>query len=186
MASERQIVANRRNARKSTGPRSFSGKQRAGQNSRRHGLSAPIALGTQFAEQLNRLAHKIAGDSRSEITHECARAIAQAELELARIRRAKVAIIQRVLVLGAVDVPKRFASIRDEIRFMKAILGNKMPDLPEFVDPVTTMPWQEPDRTAEAIRRALPELACLDRYERRAVSSRDRAVRTFLRLREEF
>jgi hypothetical protein len=32
MASERQIAANRRNARKSTGPRSGAGKKRASRN----------------------------------------------------------------------------------------------------------------------------------------------------------
>ena len=38
------------------------------------------------------------------------------------------------------------------------------------------MPSQEPDRSAEAMRRALPELLKLDRYERRASAMRDRAV----------
>jgi hypothetical protein len=42
MASERQIAANRQNARKSTGPRSASGKKRASWNAYRHGLSKPI------------------------------------------------------------------------------------------------------------------------------------------------
>ena len=44
----------------------------------------------------------------------------------------------------------------------------------ELPDP---MPLQEPERSAEAIRRSLPELLKLDRYERRATSRRDRAVR---------
>ena len=33
-------------------------------------------------------------------------------------------------------------------------------------------------RTAEAVRRALPELVRLNRYERRAAARRDRAIRT--------
>jgi hypothetical protein len=38
---------------------------------------------------------------------------------------------------------------------------------------------EEPARTAEAARRALPELARLNRYERRAAARRDdRAIRT--------
>jgi hypothetical protein len=44
-------------------------------------------------------------------------------------------------------------------------------------------PPQEPDRSAEALRRALPELLKLDRYERRALSRRDRAVQRFINLR---
>ena len=50
------------------------------------------------------------------------------------------------------------------------------PRIPEPVDPVSTMPNKEPERTAEAIRRALPELRKLDRYESRAVARRDRAI----------
>jgi hypothetical protein len=38
------------------------------------------------------------------------------------------------------------------------------------------MPSSEPDRTAEAIRRALPELLKLDRYERSAAARRDKAA----------
>jgi hypothetical protein len=39
------------------------------------------------------------------------------------------------------------------------------------------MPAEEPARTTEAARRALPELVRLNRYERRAVARRDRAIR---------
>src|SRR5262249_7235597 len=39
-----------------------------------------------------------------------------------------------------------------------------------------TMPSQEPDRSAEAFRRVLPELRKLERYERRSAARRDRAA----------
>ncbi|WP_406857189.1 hypothetical protein ABEG18_06040 [Alsobacter sp. KACC 23698] len=42
MTSERQIAANRRNAQKSTGPRSAAGKMRSRLNARRHGLTAVL------------------------------------------------------------------------------------------------------------------------------------------------
>jgi len=45
------------------------------------------------------------------------------------------------------------------------------------------MPDEGPDRTAEAIRRALPQLLKIDRYERRAAARRDRAVRQLCRSR---
>ena len=63
MATERQIAANRCNARKSTGPRSRAGKSRASRNAYRHGLSRSIGTDTVFAEQLETLAREIAGDS---------------------------------------------------------------------------------------------------------------------------
>jgi hypothetical protein len=51
MASERQIAANRRNASKSAGPRSQSGKSRASRNAYRHGLSR-TSTNTAFAKQV--------------------------------------------------------------------------------------------------------------------------------------
>jgi hypothetical protein len=44
-------------------------------------------------------------------------------------------------------------------------------------------PAQEPERTVEAVRRALPELLKLDRYETRVVSRRDRAIREIAKIR---
>jgi len=52
-----------------------------------------------------------------------------------------------------------------------------MPSPPQAADPLATMPTQEPERSAEAIRRELPELTKLNRYETRAVARRDKAIR---------
>jgi hypothetical protein len=57
------------------------------------------------------------------------------------------------------------------------------PRIPEPIDPLSTMPMQEPERTAEAVRRALPELIKLSRYEARAVCRRDRAIREIVKIR---
>ena len=83
MASERQIAANRRNARNSTGPRSTSGRKRASQNAFRHGLTKPISS-AEFARAVETLARQIAGDSEDKIAIELAHDAAEAELELAR------------------------------------------------------------------------------------------------------
>src|SRR5262245_13693746 len=57
MASERQIAANRRNAARSTGPRTASGKVRSSKNALRHGFAAfggqsPMAEGNLDLEAL--------------------------------------------------------------------------------------------------------------------------------------
>ena len=56
MASDRQIAANRRNARKSTGPRSGAGRKRASRNAYRHGLTLSIVSIKEYAKQLETLA----------------------------------------------------------------------------------------------------------------------------------
>ena len=47
-------------------------------------------------------------------------------------------------------------------------------------DPLPAMPTEEPARTTEAVRRALPDLLRLNRYERRAAARRDRAIRRLM------
>jgi hypothetical protein len=173
MASERQIAANRRNARKSTGPRSGAGRKRASRNAYRHGLTLSITSTAAFAKQLDKLAHKIAGNTDDAITLDRARAIAQAELDLARVRRAKVALIERASAFGELDPPQ--LTVTQMIRVLNAFDRGRF-IVPKPSDSSATMPSQEPGRSAEAIRRVLPELLKLDRYERRAAARRDRAA----------
>jgi hypothetical protein len=175
MASERQIAANRRNARKSTGPRSGAGKNRSSRNTYRHGLTLSITSAAAFAKQLDKLARKIAGNTNDAITLERAREIAQAELELARVRRAKIALIERARAFGELDPRHEFRTVTQIKRFFNALDRGRL-ILPKPSDSSAAMPSQEPDRSAEAVSRVLPELRKLDRYERRAAAQRERAV----------
>jgi hypothetical protein len=183
MASERQIEANRRNARNSTGPRSTSGKKRASGYAFRHGLTKPISS-ADFEREVEKLARQIAGAAEDRVTLELARDAAAAELELARVRRVKAALIDRVAAFGRFDVPKCFASPKDEAAWiLQHYFGATLwKGRPKFaVDPLPAMPPQEPQRTAEAVRRALPYLRGLSRYESRASVRRDRAIRAIAR-----
>jgi hypothetical protein len=80
MANERQIAANRRKAKKSTGPQTDGGKKRAGRNAFRHGLAARMSLSDTVANQLEELARSIAANTESPIKLACARAAAEALL----------------------------------------------------------------------------------------------------------
>jgi len=173
MASERQIAANRCNARKSTGPRSGPGRKRASRNAYRHGLTLSITSTAAFAKQLDTLVRRIAGNIDDAIPLERARAIAQAELDLARVRRAKVALIERASAFGEFDPPQ--LTVAQLIRIANAFDRGKLTIVPKAIDASATMPSQ-PNRSAEAVRRVLPELRNLDRYERRAAARRDRAI----------
>jgi hypothetical protein len=182
VASERQIAANRRNAGKSTGPRSGAGKTRASRNARRHGLSLNQSSAA-FAKQVENLARKIAGRSTDAITLEHARVAAEAELELGRVRRVRLALIERTSSLGSLEAPTHFPSADQEVRWLIAIdiwmteKKGRRPRWPILYDPSATMPTKESHRGSEAVRRILPDLIKLDRYESRAVSRRDKAIR---------
>jgi hypothetical protein len=178
MASERQIKANRRNAGNSTGPRSASGKKRAGRNAFRHGLSSSTVSSAGIAKRVDKLARKIAGGAKSELVLQHAYDAAKAEFELERVRKVRIMLIERVLALGAVEPPIPFGSLMKSLRHLKLVLAGKA-TLP--IDALATMPSVEPARSAEALRRALPDLIKLDRYERRAVSRRDRAISQIIR-----
>jgi hypothetical protein len=184
MASERQIAANRRNARKSTGPRSGAGKKRASRNACRHGLTLSITSTAASAKQLDNLVRKIAGDTEDAIIFERARDVAQAELDLARVRQAKVALIERASAFGALDPPRVSSSVTRTIRLLNRLNRGRF-ILPKPIDSSATMPPHEPERSAEAVRRVLRELRKLDRYERRAAARRDRAV-LYLSMKEKF
>src|SRR5262249_58188438 len=95
----------RRNARKSTGPRSAAGKKRAGRNAYRHGLTLSITSSAAVAKQLDRHVRKIAGDTDDPIILERAREIARAELDLARVRQAKAALIERASAVRQLHSP---------------------------------------------------------------------------------
>jgi len=184
MASERQFAANRRNAQKSTGPRSASGKKRSGQNALRHGLARPISS-ADFIKQLEDLARQISGGSDDLPTLALARIAADAELELSRVRQVRNAIIQRCMIFGGLESPSYFQSDIEEIQWQIAALEGSRPSkplLPVMVDPSATLPEGELERTAEAVRRILSDLARIGRYESRAAGRRERAIRTMIKM----
>jgi hypothetical protein len=117
------------------------------------------------------------------MTHEFAGMAAEAELELARVRQVKTTLIERIIAFGGFEPPKHFLA---EVRWLIALddyieegrarrLG---PIRPIAVDPLATMPAEEPQRSAEAAPRILHDLDNLRRYESRAVTRRDHAIRS--------
>ena len=90
------------------------------------------------------------------------------------MRRAKVALIERASAFGELDPPQ--LTVTQLIRILNAYDRGGRLIIPKPIDALATMPSQELDRLAEAIRRLLPELRKLERYERRAAARRDRAI----------
>ena len=91
MTSRRQCAANRRNAAKSTGPRSQAGKAIARLNARLHGLAAPARAEPGADQEIERLAQAIVKQAGQVELLQFAVKIAEAEIDLRRIRRARAA-----------------------------------------------------------------------------------------------
>ena len=97
MASDKQIAANRANALKSTGPRSAAGRMRSSRNAHRHGLPLPITLDPQAQAEIEAVAQAIAGEPAGEDQLQAAKAIAEAQFDLKRIRATRTAATPSVL-----------------------------------------------------------------------------------------
>jgi hypothetical protein len=88
MTLDRQRAANRKNAQKSTGPRSNAGLLRSSRNARRHGLAVAIASAPPVSGQLVKLITVLAGGTRENVG-EFTIQLAEAEIDLLRIRKIK-------------------------------------------------------------------------------------------------
>jgi hypothetical protein len=149
MTSELKVLANRQNAKKSTGPRTKTGKSRASRNAVRHGLERVDFGNPGYPAQVERLARAICPDASDPFRYEQALIIAESQMFLARVRAARIVAIER-------DSPAS-----------RVLQQGSDESAPQALD------------ETERLSRALPDLLSLERYERRALSRRRRAIRRF-------
>jgi hypothetical protein len=95
MISSRKLQANRSNARGSTGPRTPTGKACAARNARKHGLSVLIMADPSVAANIKIMARQIAGEGANEQLQQLAASVAEAQLDLVRIRGARRELLSR-------------------------------------------------------------------------------------------
>jgi len=86
MASDKQITANRRNARKSTGPKTATGRAASSRNAFRHGLTLPLIDDPNSMKEAHLLAEVIAIDQPGRQQNQEALEVALAYLAIRRVR----------------------------------------------------------------------------------------------------
>jgi hypothetical protein len=114
VTSERQKQANRANAQASTGPKTASGKARSAKNAFRHGLSVPVCWDPALAPKIEVWAQHIAGAGADAIILAAARLVAEAQLDLQRVRACRLRLIERARAdpdyIGAQAEKRRLAA----------------------------------------------------------------------------
>jgi hypothetical protein len=94
VTSARKAKANQQNARRSSGPTSTAGKARSASNARRHGLAVSISRDFRLAAAAEALTREIAGQDASEELLAVSRPIAEAQVDVMRIRQARHYLIK--------------------------------------------------------------------------------------------
>ena len=159
MTTPRRLLANRENARASTGPRSVAGKARASFNARRHGLSVPICTDPVLAAEIEALIGNLAGAAASQQLLAQARRVAEAQTEVNRVRRR-----QRELMKLAHGQGGDGANGTKAVSLLEAQSAGDADALESKTVILATL---------------VLELHALERYERRALSRRNRAMDAF-------
>ena len=89
MATAKQIAANRRNAQRSTGPRTAAGRSMSSRNALRHGLSLPQEMDAATMAAIDEFAQLIAIDCQNNQKLMVVEESATALLDLIRIRKVR-------------------------------------------------------------------------------------------------
>ena len=172
MNTSARANASRRNAKKSTGPRTGAGKSRVATNAHRHGLAVPIAALPQLETRAVVLARRIAGENPSTNRADLARRVAEAQVDLQRVRAAKLLFSNGSTAKGTMAITRLTS---------KALDGdvNAYAQIEAQQNQIYSSPEKRSEAEAVVARIADPmhELAKLDRYERRALSRRRFAIR---------
>ena len=167
MTSERMIASNRRNGRRGRGPCTAAGKAVSSRNAMRHGLAVSLLNEPAMCAKVEALARAIAGTGANDARLGLARIAAAAQFDLARIRAAKVMIMNSQSAGAASDALARGDEVIPSLQIAEAGLGTDGPStIAEEGQELGVLPSIEVSR----------QLLRLERYESSAFSRRRRAM----------
>jgi hypothetical protein len=163
--------------RVATGPRTAAGKMRSRLNARRHGLAVPIFLDATASVKVEKTAREIAGPAASSAVMQFARLAAEGQLDVIRCRQARCSTLEAKLNEDPFDellCDRRVMYYLLKRRWSPDDSDSAMPGLDGLPEETLDRYWNS---ALLRLRRTLAkELMAIDRYERRALSRRNRAL----------
>ena len=177
MKSDRKIKSNRENARASTGPKTTRGRARAARNALRHGLSLPLSSDPALSEEVEALAREIAGTDANAEIQELARRVAEAQVDLGRVRYTRHQLLSDALSNPYYDSRE---NVRMKAKVIGRLLQSKAPAMSiEALEKYVISTPEGSQKFAIILSQEAKRLLAMDRYERRALARRKFAIRTF-------
>jgi hypothetical protein len=138
-------------------------------------LSLPVYSDPALSEEVEALAREIVGTDANGEIQELARRVAEAQIDLHRARRARHQLLSEALTdpdyESAIMQRKKLAAVIHCARSFGPL--TPMPD--DVVEFLNSKP-EGPHKFAAIVADKTRQLLALDRYERRAVSRRNRAI----------
>ena len=178
MISAHKIRANRENARASSGPKTAAGRARSARNRLRHALSVPVSSNPALSEEVAALAREIAGPAANAEIQELARRVAEAQIDMRRVRYARHQLLCNALANPHYEFR---ADTEEKFKVIKRLLTRKLAEIPApaFIEKYLNSTPEGPAKLATILSEETKRLVTMDRYERRALSRRKFAIRAF-------
>jgi hypothetical protein len=160
MSSQKQIEANRRNAQNSKGPRTTAGKASASRNSCKHALSTISHNNSLFAPRIEAIARAVCPETTNSALWEQALIIGECTTVLVCVQATRIALIEQSLGSTSAHMTDVDAAGTE----LERSQSEPTPPRDEFA----------------AMGLAARDLDRLERYERRALSRRKRAIEMYM------